>query len=442
MRVAVTVFVSQVPPARPYLTVALVDEMSVAQVDHHRRADEVGQIRVPLQLRVEGRRRALTAAPMPRPRRSPRSTPRSSLASSVASRLSLPPWLPAMPPVAGVLQPPYQRLLSDPTHGRAKKATPISRQYCPSCLVRPDSAMCTAAALVVLCGVVACGSSEPDRPQRVEPQRLTGAGAGDRHVRSRGHPRLLPAARAAPRRPQLASPARGRAAAGPRGRPRDRGACAPQAGGAIRARSDRRRAGRRHRRRSRGHQLLGPAGGGACARALTLSTISGGRLPPKLGGDRMPFRQLGSGRTERSRRVHIAAAVAALAVLLGVRGRGAGHAPVLGRRRTHHSRASDHRRRPGERLRDARQPAGQRLVRRARRGRGGQPGDPRRPGRPREPPPLAVLLRPADRLPARRRGVAGAGRVHRPGADAASRPRRGAPRRRCSRSSSTGRSAR
>ena len=32
VRVAVTTFVSQVPPARPYLTVALVDEMSVAQL--------------------------------------------------------------------------------------------------------------------------------------------------------------------------------------------------------------------------------------------------------------------------------------------------------------------------------------------------------------------------------------------------------------------------
>ena len=64
-----------------------------------------------------------------------------------------------------------------------------------------------------------------------------------------------------------------------------------------------------------------------------------------------------------------------------------------------------------------------------------------RPGRPRQAPPLADLLRPADRLPARRRGVARARRVPRHQPARRSR-RRGARRRRSSRSSPTRRSAR
>ena len=55
VRVAVTAFVSQVPPATPYLTVALVDEMSVAQLTITACRDEVRQVRVALELRVKDR---------------------------------------------------------------------------------------------------------------------------------------------------------------------------------------------------------------------------------------------------------------------------------------------------------------------------------------------------------------------------------------------------
>ena len=99
-----------------------------------------------------------------------------------------------------------------------------------------------------------------------------------------------------------------------------------------------------------------------------------------------------------------------------VRGRGPGVASVLRRRRPHHARAGDHRRRPadGYATLDS-QPVNGSYVVRDGAGEAIRRSPTPQAGRD-EPAALADLLRPADRLPARRRGVAGAGRVHRAGA--------------------------
>ena len=130
----------------------------------------------------------------------------------------------------------------------------------------------------------------------------------------------------------------------------------------------------------------------------------------------MPFRQSGSGRIERSRRTRFAAVAVALVVLLGFAAAAqathlfsdvAGHT-TLERVITGADPAN------GYATLDSQPVSASHVVRD-----GAGEANPAIPdaqaGRAR-PAPLAVLLRPADRLPARRRGVAGPGRVHRAGA--------------------------
>ena len=130
----------------------------------------------------------------------------------------------------------------------------------------------------------------------------------------------------------------------------------------------------------------------------------------------MPFRQLGSGRIDRSQRTRFAAVAVALVVLLGFAAAAqathlfsdvAGHT-TLERVITGADPANGYATLDSQPVNDShvvRDGAGE-----------ANPAIPDAQAGRAEPPPLAVLLRAADRLPARRRGVAGPGRVHRAGA--------------------------
>ena len=124
MRVAVTVFVSHVPPGQAVLHDRARRGDVGRPVDHHGRADEVGQVRVALQLGVERRR---TAGQRHHDNRGDRRgvPPYPASHPALPQGASVPPWLLAMPPGRKRPSAAHPATASDPIQVRAQKTTPI-----------------------------------------------------------------------------------------------------------------------------------------------------------------------------------------------------------------------------------------------------------------------------------------------------------------------------